>query len=251
MAGRSFAIGDIHGERAQLSQLLAKLPPLDRDDTIIFLGDYLDRGPHAAEVIDIIRHRLPNETPASIVALRGNHEDAWLYVRRHGWPGFVLPPSNGCVATLRSFHPQPSLDTEEIPTGEELQSLLTGNFFPADVVTWLESLPYWYENEHAIFVHGGIPLVEGRWPHPSEFTDPTPLLWMRATEFFKNYEGKLVVFGHTATIFLPQELSTHTPDDPTDMYAFGHVIGIDTGCGNGGFLTALQLPERLVYETRF
>jgi serine/threonine protein phosphatase 1 len=49
---------------------------------------------------------------------------------------------------------------------------------------------------------------------------------------------------------LPQALSEHTPDDPTDLFRHGSVFGIDTGSGNGGFLTALELPGVTVYESR-
>jgi serine/threonine protein phosphatase 1 len=45
-------------------------------------------------------------------------------------------------------------------------------------------------------------------------------------------------------------LSEHTPDDPTDLFRHGSVFGIDTGSGNGGFLTALELPAATVYESR-
>ena len=62
--------------------------------------------------------------------------------------------------------------------------------------------------------------------------------------------GKPVVFGHTRTEFLPQELSKYTPEDPTDLFAGENVLGIDTGCGNGGFLTGIELPGLRVYESR-
>jgi len=45
-------------------------------------------------------------------------------------------------------------------------------------------------------------------------------------------------------------LLSYTPDDPADLWARGHVIAVDTGCGKGEFLTALVLPEMLVYESR-
>jgi serine/threonine protein phosphatase 1 len=76
------------------------------------------------------------------------------------------------------------------------------------------------------------------------------VLWLRNEHFFRNYSGKRVVFGHTRTEYLPVELSSHTPDDPKDMWAYENVIGIDTGCGNGGFLTAVELPSLRVYESR-
>jgi serine/threonine protein phosphatase 1 len=75
-------------------------------------------------------------------------------------------------------------------------------------------------------------------------------LWLRDDYFFRNYRGKLVVFGHTRTEYLPPELSGYTPEDPTDLWAGENVVGIDTGCGNGGFLTAFELPAMNVYESR-
>ena len=249
MAGRTFAIGDIHGDIGQLFVLLSRLPTLDEDDTIVFLGDYLDRGPHSARVIDYVR-RLPQETAARVVCLRGNHEDAWLRVVERGWPGFVMPPLNGCLAAMRSFLGGPIPAEEEEPQEHEKEPLLRGTFFPSDVVEWMKALPYWYEDEHAFYVHAGLPKKNGEWQHPSEVEDPTALLWLRDEDFFVNYRGKLVVFGHTTTTCLPPELSNYTPDDPTDLWAGVNVIGIDTGCGKGGFLTAVEFPALHVYESR-
>ena len=47
-----------------------------------------------------------------------------------------------------------------------------------------------------------------------------------------------------------EELSSHTPEDPKDMWAGPCTIGLDTGCGKGGFLTTLELPNMSVYESR-
>ena len=249
MAGRTFAIGDIHGDIAQLFVLLSRLPELDERDTIVFLGDYVDRGPHSARVIDFVRTMHKN-TPAKVVALRGNHEDAWLRVVERGWPGFVMPPLNGCLAAMRSFVGGPVPHEEEEPQPTEKDTLMSGAFFPSDVVEWMRSLPYFYEDEHALYVHAGLPKKEGRWAHPTELDDPTSLLWLRDEDFFVNYRGKIVVFGHTTTTCLPPELSNYTPDDPTDLWAGVNVIGIDTGCGKGGFLTAVEFPALHVYESR-
>lgn len=60
------------------------------------------------------------------------------------------------------------------------------------------------------------------------------------TTFFSSYRGKRVVFGHTPATRLPQHLSVHTPQDPGDVFLAGDVIGIDTGCGSGGFLSAVE-----------
>jgi serine/threonine protein phosphatase 1 len=249
MGGRTFAIGDIHGEPQHLFKLLGAFPKLEASDTLIFLGDYLDRGPDSKQVIEYLMS-LPEHTPAKVVWLRGNHEDAWLRVCKQGWDEFVTPPGNGCLAALRSFKGGPVPEEGEEPDMDEMLELTTGSFFPNAVVDWLERLPFWYENEHAIFVHAGLPRSGSRFLHPSEVTEPLILLWIRTEDFFRNYRGKLVVFGHTRTEFLPQELSSYTPEDPMDLFAGENVIGIDTGCGNGGFLTGIELPAMRVYESR-
>jgi serine/threonine protein phosphatase 1 len=249
MAGRTFAVGDVHGDLVHLEALLGVLPPLDARDTLVFVGDYVDRGPRSAQVVELVR-ALPARTPARVVALRGSHEDAWLRVRRQGWLEFILPASNGCLATLRSFRGAPPPTENELPSAEDFEAMSTGSFLPAEVVAWMESLPVYFEDEHAIYVHAGLPKVGDRWAHPSEVADPKPLLWQRTEEFFRSYRGKRVVFGHTVAACLPQELSIYTPDDATDVYLRGDLVGIDTRCGHGGFLSAIELPALTVHESR-
>jgi serine/threonine protein phosphatase 1 len=161
-----------------------------------------------------------------------------------GWPEFLLPPPNGCLATIRSY------TEDRAPTEADLQAYLRGAFFPSDVVEWMRSLPYWYEDDHAIYVHAGLIEREGRFLHPSETEPKGALLWTRTEKFFREYRGKRVVIGHTNTELLPPELSSYTPDDPTDMWAGECVIALDTGCGSGGFLSAVELPSLNVYESR-
>jgi serine/threonine protein phosphatase 1 len=250
MSDRTFAIGDIHGDLEQLLDLLRRIGPIDRSDKLVFLGDYLDRGPSSREVVQFIRHELP-KTGARIVALRGNHEDAWLRVINEGWDGFVLPPGNGCLACLRSFTGGPVPNIQDQPrTEREWDLLLSGSFLPDDVVDWMRDLPHFYEDDDAIYVHAGLPKIEGRFPHPSEVDNPTVLLWTRTLEFFREYRGKTCIVGHTVTSLLPPELSSYSPENPDDLWAGEQVIAIDTGCGKGGFLTAIELPELFVWESR-
>ena len=247
--GITITIGDIHGELDQLRLLLSRLPPLTENDTLLFLGDYVDRGPSSAQVIELLRFELPASTPAKVVCLRGNHEDAWLRIVREGYPRFVIPPANGCRPCMRSFTGQQGRLSGEAAR-LEYEALFSGSFLPGDVVAWMTALPCWYEDRHAIYVHAGLPCSEGRWLHPSEVTDPRPLIWSRSREFFDAYHGKQVICGHTNTTLLPPDRSRYTPDDPRDLWARGDVIAVDTGCGKGGFLTALVLPQMLVYESR-
>ncbi|MDQ3032430.1 MAG: serine/threonine protein phosphatase [Myxococcota bacterium] len=250
MANRTFAIGDIHGELDHLRALVAKLPLLDEEDTLVFLGDYLDRGPQSEEVVRVVR-AFSRELGCKVVTLRGNHEDAWLRVLERGWPEFVLPPQNGCLATMRSYTGGEHPGAGQLPAKEEVEILFAGAFFPDDVVTWMGSLPWFYEDEHAIYVHAGLLERDGVFLHPSETEPKLALLWTRTEELFTKYRGKRVVIGHTKTEYLPAELDGHTPDDPTDLWAGECVIAVDTGCGStGGFLSAIELPSLTVYESR-
>lgn len=246
---RTFAIGDIHGDLAALEKLFSRLPRLEANDTVVFVGDYLDRGPSSAQVVQFVRD-LAKKGPSKVVALRGNHEDAWLRVIERGWPEFVLPPGNGCLAAMRSFTGGPMPEPDERPKMTEEKKLMTGAFFPPDVVEWMRGLPFFHEDDHAIYVHAGLPRGENGFQHPATCDSPAALLWMRDEHFFRNYRGKLVVFGHTATAYLPPELSTYTPEDPLDIWAGPCCVGLDTGAGKGGFLTAIELPRMHVYESR-
>jgi len=248
---RTIAIGDIHGDLQALLVLLGRLPPLASDDTLVFLGDYVDRGPQSKQTVEFLRQTLPSETPARIVTLMGNHEDGWLrHTREGGWPEFVVPQSNGCMECVRSFLNTTAPLDGGSPSAEEYQALLLGTALPEDVLAWMAALPQWFEDNNAIYVHGCLPQEDGRWLHPGELKDCRPLMWKRSEAFFRDYQGKRVVCGHTPVTSLPQELSEYTPLDPTDLYLHQGVLAIDTGCGKGGFLTAVELPAGRVYESR-
>jgi serine/threonine protein phosphatase 1 len=74
----TIAIGEVHGNRAALDDLLTRLErELGATDTVVFLGDYIDRGPDSKGCIDRIL-RLRAESPATVVTLFGNHEDGLL-----------------------------------------------------------------------------------------------------------------------------------------------------------------------------
>lgn len=250
MQPRTFVIGDVHGALDHLDRLLGRLPVLTSRDTLVFLGDYIDRGPRSREVVDRVRG-LQREGPAKVVALRGNHEDAWLRVIDQGWDGFLFPPGNGCLATYRSYTGGAHPARGTFPTPQEFEAMSRGGFFTADVVAWMRALPTWHQDAHAIYVHAGLLEQGGRWLHPSEHENHAPLLWTRTVRFFREYRGPHVVVGHTRTETLPPELSHFTPEDPTDLWAGACVTAIDTGAGSeGGFLTALELPAMLVYESR-
>jgi serine/threonine protein phosphatase 1 len=248
--GRTFAIGDIHGDLGSLNTLLSRLPIIAADDTLVFLGDYVDRGPDSRGVVERVR-ALASQTPARVVALRGNHEDEWLEALAKPNPAFILPRGNGCFEMFRSFTGGPVPTREDSPTAEEFPILVEPRvWIPADVAAWMAALPFWYEDEHAIYVHAGLEGEGTVWKHPRE-SALKPLLWMREPDFYAGYRGKRIVFGHTPTNDLPLDhIPPGTPDDPNDVWMRGDLVAIDTGCGKGGFLSAVELPSMTVYESR-
>jgi len=251
--GRTLVIGDIHGDLAALERLLDKLPALDESDTMVFLGDYVDRGPHSAGVVALVR-ALEEEGPAHVVCLRGNHEDRWIDSYEKPDAPFLVQVGNGCSATYRSFSGGPPLNSleEGLDISEYPKMLAVSSWLPADVVEWMRSLRLFYEDEHAIYVHAGLERDgAGGWKSAQE-SDPQSVLWMREPSFFSGYRGKRLVFGHTPVGELP------LPDPPASgpdgaapgVWIHDTLIGIDTGSGKGGFLSAIELPALRVFESR-
>jgi serine/threonine protein phosphatase 1 len=122
---------------------------------------------------------------------------------------------------------------------DEMRELFARSF-PAEQLAFLEELPFYHEDEFAIYVHAG--LDEGK--HPSE-SSAMALLWMRDMDFYKNYRGKPCVFGHTPTPLLPLRgrLGRH------GIYISHSAIGLDTGYNHQSPLSCLSLPDFNLYQT--
>ena len=171
----TYAIGDIHGRHDLLQLLLRKIREHaeDRPHKLVFLGDYIDRGPDSAAVVETIR-RLQNASPDNVVCLMGNHEDMLLMA--------VNDPTavywwvrNGGDATLAAFDAGMPHD------------------IPADVLDWMSSLPNSFEDEKRYYVHAGLRPGKGF----MEQTDQDKL-WIREPFLTIDYDfGKHVIHGHT------------------------------------------------------
>ncbi len=171
----TYVIGDIHGCLRPLQRLLEKIAPQPGDE-VIFIGDYIDRGPESREVVDVLL-----ALPYRCVFLMGNHEKMLLDYLAGNDGGVYLP--NGGLATLQSY----GGDFANIPPGH---------------LSFFRALRPMYETPEYLFVHAGIrPLV------PLDKQDVEDLVWIRQ-EFFQ-FVGRFpkpVVFGHTP---LRQVLLTH------------------------------------------
>ncbi len=233
---RTFVVGDIHGRCAQLLNLLDMLPRDPANDTLVFLGDLIDRGADAPGCVEHIM-KLRNENRERVICLRGNHEQMLMDFLA-GLSSIWLMPVTGGERTFEQYTGEPV----RAHTEQELEEMrqLFEQSFPPEHLRFMESLPFYYEDEHAIYVHAG--LDDGK--HPSE-SSPTSLLWMRDMDFYKNYRGKPCVFGHTPTPLLPLRgrLGRH------GIYISHSAVGLDTGYNHQSPLSCLSLPDFNLFQT--
>jgi len=208
---RIFAIGDIHGCYDRLKALMEKIPIDSSRDALIFIGDYIDRGPNSVEVVDYLI-QLKNRFP-EVIFLKGNHEDM-LNKFINGADRFTYL-LNGGQQTLDSYLTK-SVQSEFFP-------------IPPDHMEFFKSLRLFYETEEFIFVHAGLrPWV------PLESQNTEDLLWIRDKFVSSKYDfGKRVIFGHTPLKKPLVELNK---------------IGIDTGAVYGNALTCIQLPDLVFFK---
>lgn len=162
----TYVVGDIHGCLAPLDRLLAKFAPRPEDE-VVFVGDYIDRGPQSREVVD----RLLG-LPHRCIFLMGNHERMLLDFLAGEDEELYL--ENGGRATLESYGGNP-------------------DGIPASHLAFFHNLRPMYETSDYLIVHAGIrPLT------PLAEQSIHDMIWIRQ-EFFK-FLGKYpkpVIFGHT------------------------------------------------------
>jgi serine/threonine protein phosphatase 1 len=207
-----YAIGDIHGCLSHLEHLIELVnPDLDRH-RLIFMGDYIDRGPHSAGVVDFIINLKKRYNPENIICLMGNHERMFLdYLDGKDEMLFLM---NGGVTTTASYW------------GEYSDRL--NRRLPPEHWEFYQTLKLYYETDDYIFVHAG--LKPGL---PLENQQEEDLLWIRKEFISSDYDfGRRVVFGHTPM---------------RSPLVRANKIGIDTGAVYGNKLTCVVLPDEKFY----
>ena len=246
MKNKIFAIGDIHGCYEELMLLIKKLPLDPKSDKVIFLGDYIDRGPDSQQVVaQMIKWK--KEYP-HWVFLSGNHEDIfrdWMTnnAEKYGLNNWF---GNGGRTTYESYsgHYGREVDGKfEFPKQP---------IFPPEHLNFLfRELEFIHEEEDYVFVHGGLvpgESIEGL----KEMINPmvvghetiiNAILWAREGFIDSKWDwGKFVVFGHT-------------PAYEKRWGKFGYPIMMKNKCGidcavcppSSKRLAAIELPEKRIH----
>ena len=205
---RTIAIGDIHGCSIALDSLLKLIDP-QPDDTIITLGDYVDRGIDSKGVLELL---IELSGRCHLVPILGNHDDMML-------------KATSSEEDLRYW-----LDRGGITALDSYGDTGRLNLIPAAHFRFLQQCVPFFETDTHFFVHANYkPDVR------LEETDDHTLRWLSLRDYVPSphCSGKIAVMGHT-----PQKA----------ILDMGHLICLDTGCVNGGWLSAMEMNTRQVWQ---
>jgi serine/threonine protein phosphatase 1 len=217
VAGRTIAIGDIHGCSTALTYLIHFIEP-NENDTIVVLGDFIDRGPNSCSVL--IQLKTWSKKHGQLIPILGDHEEMFLEARKSK-AAIRKWLTCGGTETLRSFGWKP---------GCKVRSL--NDWVSPSHFDFLSQCRSYYETPTHIFMHAGyVPEL------PMDQQPELALRWKvtnRQTAL-PHFSGKTAIVGHT-------------PQLSGDVLDLGFVVGIDTNCVRGGWLTALDTQSCQIWQ---
>jgi len=211
----TFAIGDIHGCQQALLRLLhlCSDSAAGRSHRLVFIGDYIDRGPDSRSVIETVR-AVEQRSQGDVICLMGNHEGLLLEALDSADASHWL--YNGGADTLASY------------------GIRDPARLPAQDIAWLRSLRLSFDDGMRFFAHAGIDP-----DYPLDQQPREALLWIRERFHRARTDyGRLIVHGHT-----PRRDAR--PDVRPNR------VNIDTGCVYGGVLTAAVFTDDAVAPLGF
>ena len=217
---RRIVVGDIHGCAKTFQKLIRDKVRPGREDELILLGDYINKGPDSKGVLDFIMELKP--AVGKLVALRGNHEESLLEGLKYRWEEIAFRNKGG-VATLQSFGVR---DVHEIPP--KYISLISATLF-------------YYETKDFLIVHAGL-----NFDLEDPFRDDYSMLNIRQMEVEPAKIGnKILVHGHTPVPWKSIEAKIRNGKREIEY-------NLDAGCvypeyEGYGRLVALDLDNREVF----
>jgi serine/threonine protein phosphatase 1 len=221
---RVLAIGDIHGCVATFRELLYQIQ-LSKDDKLVLLGDYVDRGADSKAVLDMVIELSHNGY--DVVPIRGNHEQMMIDTHRYPEKQWIWM-QNGGWETVASFNCN---NVKEIP-----------HLY----IDFILNMPLYHEYENYLFVHAGFNEYA-----ENPFEDEEAMLWSRIEQYHtERFTSMTVVHGHTPRPL--QEIQGRLRGRRDG------VVNLDTGCvfkgrPGLGFLSAYDFTNEQLYaiENKF
>lgn len=228
---RVLAIGDVHGMYEKLIKLMDKIRFNPDEDLLIFLGDYIDRGPDSGRCLQYI-FALQQQYPDVVVCLMGNHEvmmSSYFMQKRGSYNNLIVDYAgswldNGGLETMKQ------LDEMDADTKEEL-------------LQWVMNLPVKYQYQDYFFCHAGVdPDV------PLAVQNEFDMLWRRQ-QWWEQYKGEeTLVVGHTP-VQKVMKLTGKERRTPKPLFLANHVIMCDTGAYmSGGKLSCVDVLAGKVWQ---
>lgn len=240
----TIAIGDIHGNFQALDNLLSRITSdVSSEDMVVFLGDYIDRGPRSKDCIERIID-FQNNIKGSVVTLLGNHEQ-WLMrtykdYTKHSW---LLGME--AFETIDSYSTEAKIKLKQEAEKAGLKLITDHVYLPYDLffeavpekhIEFFKNLRSFYRTRDAVCVHGGLSPAVGC----LEDQASDHLIW-GTDDFPSRYDGSdIVLYGHTGDPVIDKDGWPHPR-------ILGKTCGLDTICK--GVLTALKLPGKIIIQS--
>jgi serine/threonine protein phosphatase 1 len=238
------AIGDIHGNSSALESLLSQVvPEMRSEDRMVFLGDYIDRGPDSRGCIERIL-RLREEGCFQVVTLMGNHEQ-WMLRTLDDFTQHSWLVGMEALDTVRSYSPEAAkelgvaLDEHGARLFTYRMPLPYESFFdamPLEHVEFFQRLEPFHHSPDVLCVHGGADLEGNLDP-----LDLNTFVW-GPYGFPEDYKGAApVVYGHRHNAIVEEEGAVHPCIGSNQTY------GIDSI--ENGVLTAMRFPDKRIFQS--
>lgn len=216
-AERFYVVGDIHGRLDLLQKLLSELDP---DCTVVFVGDYIDRGDQSAQVLRLL-YAFSADPKRKTVCLFGNHEDMLLRFLEDPQASATMWMHNGGLQTLTSFgiNNFSAFPDEADEVADKLRREIG-----APLLAWLQDRPLLWTSGNVTVVHAALD------PSKPLETQPRNVCLWGHTGFrdSRRRDGQWVVHGHTIV---------------TDPTVVDGVISVDTGAFATNVLTAAEVSR--------
>jgi serine/threonine protein phosphatase 1 len=242
-----WTFGDPHGELEKLKDIF-KIAPIEKGDTIISLGDIVDRGPKSFECVQLL---IDMQKDYNMIFIKGNHDYCFFEGVN---TGRYMLMGQGCEETLESYirncNPDKTVNRKFSGSYTDFEF----NDMPIEHHTFFNNqLDYYIDEDNNCFVHGGF----NRHKLIEEETDKQIFIWdrdllgaARSYSSMKNNEYpfkmknnfKNVFIGHTPTLYF----GISTPVN------YANIWDVDTGCGksNDAKLSIMNVETKEYYQSR-